>query len=371
MTQDRSERIHSLDGLRGMAALIVLAFHVVDYVEMPQSVLTAWLVSPLGFFVNGPGGVHLFFVLSGFVLAITMGSERGFFGVLRYYVRRLFRIQPPYAVAVLFAWLVATGYPLGGYRTFVLGGTPCFQIPAPLLPSALLLPSVAYGQLPVGWSLYVELLMSAVFPALLFLGRRGHALVPLAIGVALLSPRHPSLFQMRFLFDFALGLAIYLHRDALRRRVEVLSRGAVAAWALVAVLAFQLPFALQRFAKGSAALEQDHAPVTIVSMAIGAGILIVLTLYTEPLRTWLSLPLARFFGRISYSLYLLHLSLLLVAICRVTGQSISWWEGLIVLAIVFVGSVGLADLMWRWVEEPAIRAGRFVSSFLPKRQTPS
>ena len=83
-------------------------------------------------------------------------------------------------VAVLVAWVLSAGYPVvGGLTLWLQSQNPCFHIPGPLVPWALILPSVAFGQLPVGWSLYVELVMSLVFPVLLLLGRRIHALAPI------------------------------------------------------------------------------------------------------------------------------------------------------------------------------------------------
>ena len=84
-----------------------------------------------------------------------------------------------------------------------------------------------------------------------------------------------------------------------------------------------------------------------------------------------SLPWALFFGRISYSLYLLHVPVLLFTICRVTGQRLPWYQGLGVFAVVLAISIGAAELMWRWVEAPSIRAGRWLNERLGrKRSTP-
>ena len=43
------------------AALVVVAYHVLFYVVLPPSLTSAWLMSPFGVFVNGPGAVHLLF----------------------------------------------------------------------------------------------------------------------------------------------------------------------------------------------------------------------------------------------------------------------------------------------------------------------
>src|SRR5262245_20415440 len=94
-----------LDGLRGLAAVVVVAFHTFQHVTLSESARTLWLLTPLGALVNGPGAVHVFFVLSGFVLAGALARDARPARLPRYYVRRWFRIHPPYAAAVLFAWL--------------------------------------------------------------------------------------------------------------------------------------------------------------------------------------------------------------------------------------------------------------------------
>lgn len=358
-------RVHALDGLRGAAALVVVAFHVVDYVALPQVLLSTWLMSPLGVLVNGPGAVHLFFVLSGFVLALTMAGDGGPAGVPRFYVRRLFRIQPPYAFAVLFAWVTSLGFPVvGGLARWMTAGNPCFHIPAHLLPRAMLLPSMAFGQLPVGWSLQVELVMSAAFPILWVLGRRIHAAVPLALGIAVFWLTDPRWRMIGFSFDFALGLALFLERERIARWISHLPRAAMGPWVLTGVMLLQLPYAITFNQKGAAVLEQSHSPAAIVLMSLGAGLLIVAAQHFPLFRGWLERPSARYFGRISYSLYLLHMPVLLFAVCRITGQRLHWATGLVLFGVVLVISIGLAELAWRWIEEPSIRAGRWLNGKL-------
>lgn len=364
----------ALDGLRGAAALVVVAYHVLDYVVLPRWLLSAWLMSPLGVLVNGPGAVHLFFVLSGFVLALSSSTDSSLGAIRRFYVRRLFRIQPAFMFAVLFAWVTSLGFPIvGGLTRWMAAsqaGQPCFHIPIELLPRAMLLPSMAYGQLPVGWSLHVELMMSGVFPIFYQLGRRIHPLIPLAVGIGTLSLADPRLRVFNFAFDFALGLFLFMERDAIGRRLARLPRAAQVAWVFAGVVLLQLPFVLTRAERGVAVLEQGHPTSTIVLMSLGSAMLITGALYFPFFRRPLELPWARYFGRISYSLYLLHMPVLLFIVCRFTGQRLPWPAGIVVFAIVLALSVGLSDLAWKWIEEPAIRAGRWLNQRLgAKRAT--
>ena len=62
-------RIPSLNGLRGIAASMVVITHAVSALAKPPLVSIALQQSPLALLANGGGGVHVFFVLSGFCLA--------------------------------------------------------------------------------------------------------------------------------------------------------------------------------------------------------------------------------------------------------------------------------------------------------------
>ena len=69
-----SQRFQELDGLRGVAALIVVVFHVMSafvpaWVPDQSEAVPWWADSPLAVLYNGTFAVPVFFVLSGFVLA--------------------------------------------------------------------------------------------------------------------------------------------------------------------------------------------------------------------------------------------------------------------------------------------------------------
>jgi peptidoglycan/LPS O-acetylase OafA/YrhL len=105
---DRIGRLPELDGLRGIAILLVLFRHTVrPIIEQHGSLLRvgSWdLATPL---LNGWMGVDLFFVLSGFLITHHLLNRwparfnRTF--MLRYWIKRLLRTFPAYVAAVLIA----------------------------------------------------------------------------------------------------------------------------------------------------------------------------------------------------------------------------------------------------------------------------
>src|SRR5262245_4346370 len=91
-----------LEAARGLAALIVVIFHVFVTLEPKRQVFeTHGLAQAISNFAltalfNGSGAVTFFFVLSGFVLGISLDRFNGvtLAGCTEFVVRRLFRIMP-------------------------------------------------------------------------------------------------------------------------------------------------------------------------------------------------------------------------------------------------------------------------------------
>jgi len=105
-----TERVPELDGLRGVAVLMVLAWHVVGVMVDPAA--GAWEFWVYHALRIGRTGVDLFFVLSGFLITgIVLDRQRPASQfLLSFYLRRSLRILPPYLALVGIFWLlVAAG----------------------------------------------------------------------------------------------------------------------------------------------------------------------------------------------------------------------------------------------------------------------
>ena len=90
-------RIHFLDSTRGLAALMVIIFHVhglifFDLTHIGESRLFNLLTT----LFNGADAVSYFFVLSGFVLSYKYFNADFDESIERYSIRRIFRIMPLY-----------------------------------------------------------------------------------------------------------------------------------------------------------------------------------------------------------------------------------------------------------------------------------
>lgn len=118
-----TERIGALDGVRGIAILLVLAGHVVANFQPLSPEFRYWL----GAFANSNAGVRLFFVLSGYLITWLLLREwtaTGRISIGQFYRRRALRIFPAfYAYLLILAGLTFL-WPTGvNEQTFLAAAT--------------------------------------------------------------------------------------------------------------------------------------------------------------------------------------------------------------------------------------------------------
>ena len=159
-TRRRGREIGALTGLRGVAACWVVEYHVHERAPLLPG-------SPLGTMLrHGYLAVDLFFVLSGFVMALSYeglfagGASRRALGTFA--LRRLARIYPLYAAV--------TGASVLLFLHFALAtGAPCRPLLAMLPYNVPLLQTWGFGDGIVGqsWSVSAEMAAYVLFPFLL------------------------------------------------------------------------------------------------------------------------------------------------------------------------------------------------------------
>lgn len=158
--------IAEVDGLRLIAIALVLLFHIHDYITTKFR-LPARAIGPEDwldrFAAQGHYGVHLFFIISGFVLALPFAGHylagRPAVRLRAYFIRRLTRLEPPYILAML---------ALAAALALTNASRP------PLLPHLLAslgyLHNIVYGEPStinvVAWSLEIEVQFYILAPAL-------------------------------------------------------------------------------------------------------------------------------------------------------------------------------------------------------------
>ncbi|MFF1628874.1 acyltransferase family protein [Streptomyces sp. NPDC058272] len=309
-----------LDGLRGLAALYVVLFHcwLLTFPGFPENSGPAWL----GWLMYGRIAVVFFLVLSGFSLAISParhGWRLG--GVAQFMRRRAWRILPPYwaalALSLTVAWFVVPASHFGPPSNISI------------VVYGLVVQDVFAAPTPNGafWSIGVEAELYLVFPFLLLIRRRLGAVV-LGAGVTLLvvargllaanaSPVEgvnwltPNLAPV--FVAGVVGAGVIVAPERVRRLP----------WHWLAALA-ATPVLTLAVIKGSV-WTVDHyfwvdlAVVPAMTMLLAAvatgrpGFLMWL-LATRPIRG---------LGNVSYSLYLIHLPIIMIVARKIAPEYVS------------------------------------------------
>ncbi|WNW10667.1 acyltransferase [Pseudomonas sp. DTU_2021_1001937_2_SI_NGA_ILE_001] len=355
------ERLFSLQGLRGVAVLGVVLFHMTS-VEAKYSGGDRLLPQWLEFFQLG---VDLFFVISGFVMVIV---SRGRFQdgreAQRFLYNRVSRIYPTYWLyyfITLAVYLVQPGMVNSGHGE------------SNLLASFLLLPSDKVLLVMVAWSLVFELWFYLVFSALLPWQERR-----LPMFLALWAVVLVAFNAMQDWQDYSPVVQIILHPYAL----EFIAGAALAlffyspasarlpdrlVWALLglaALLGVPLIGYLQLF--------EGHGLARMLVVGVVFGTLVLATALLERRGLLSPTPALVAVGDMSYTVYLSHLLVL-----GVIGRVWLWWGGsplslldnflfalLMLAAVLCYGWVG-----YRCFEKPVLdRANAFSKRYFGQRR---
>ncbi len=326
-------RIGALDGVRGIAILLVFVNHALK-------VRLAW------------AGVDLFFVLSGFLITgILLGVKhlrpKAYYG--RFYGRRARRILPPYLLLLLAITPVffGVGWLRFGYMyAFLMNFVTAFAIPH-------------LSSLDVLWSLAVEEQFYLVWPVLvLLLSERALAWAVglLMVAAPLLryvcSPEFSNYAPVYMLTPFRMDLLAAGAGLALvwRKRREWITRFggfgpllSVAALGLLAVFSRRQGFSITA--------NTPFANIWIYEMTLLASTGVVLWALSGRAVQVLEWVPMRTLGRISYSFYLIHTTVLIVLQRYIAGR----W---LVAGLTFGLSLAYSALSWRYFEQPMLYGGK-------------
>ena len=193
-----SGRIPELDGLRAFAVLGVLVWHFTGSM-MPRD--GSWLSSVLmSATVFGRTGVDLFFILSGYLIIGILIDQKDSPNVFRvFYIRRFFRIWPPYLVLVGLYWLVYVM--VGESEGFNTRYGLLTQLAAQVTFTWNILMAITDSGISRGfsvvWSVCIEEWFYIVIPALIVALPR-QRLLPALIAIAAASAFTRALFSLAF-----------------------------------------------------------------------------------------------------------------------------------------------------------------------------
>lgn len=205
--------LEEIDGLRFLAIFYVIVAHVHGFftVKTPyfrEDLSASGLLDFVGSIGrNGQHGVAIFFVISGFILALPFAKQhlKGSTQPIKlkqYYLRRLTRLEPPYILALLILTVV-----------IVIKGLHSFSELLPHLVASLTYThNIIYDSMswitPVAWSLEVEVqfyILAPFLASIFLLKRQLHRILILCAGILFFaSIQETSLF----LNSFALSMSL-------------------------------------------------------------------------------------------------------------------------------------------------------------------
>jgi peptidoglycan/LPS O-acetylase OafA/YrhL len=356
-------RYTELDAIRGIAALTVVFYHfrIMWFFPMEltgRSKLLMYALTPL---TLGHEAVLLFFVISGFVLSVPYLRDKG--GPYPVYlVRRILRIYGPYVFALGLAVGGAALWhePLGGnfWRDLTWSRPLSGRL---VLQHLLFIGNYDWSQYNTAfWSLVLEMRISIVFPLLFMIAnalRTGRALLLacfLSVGASLVTHWRPGLEHTMETVHVG---AIFILGILLAKNVE-----AVSAWYgrlsnLRRLLLVTFSFILYTWGHHVRFVIRNGWGVQTWVITIGAIGYIVIGLNSKVARDVLNSRIPRFLGRTSYSLYLVH-GTVLFALAHVLGGKLS---PLAQLPIYLICTIVLAVVFCIAIEEPFVRLSRRVS----------
>lgn len=359
---EKNNFLPRIESLRGIAALVVVGYHVGGQLSESPAYggLDAFAYRTLVALSNGVGAVVTFFVLSGFVLARSLDGNSD---PIRFFRSRLFRLFP--AAFAVVSLLTALHWRFGIY----VGYEASFD-PIDVILNMLMIRSDING---VMWSMTVECAATPLILLSFWLFRKygERPLWSLVAILLVLSSWGPYVHllggftSLAPLYAFVVGVLLHFRGASIASLIGQ-KRATVAGIAAMAVFCF--------------CGTRTQSALVLLLECLSAATWIVLIVWhpTKNLFKPLDFKLVRFYGRISYSFYLLHhlgisfaFRLFDPLALNASGVPLS-----ITMAFATLGSILLttpaAYLAWRFIEVPAIRLGSILgepSTLRASRQT--
>lgn len=351
-----SHRLTALDGLRGIAILLVMGFHYFYHLESFYYKSTLYpygeTFSDVVIFKYGYMGVELFFIISGFVIAMTLESSRS---LLDFVIRRFVRIWPALIISAIITFFLLnwSDAPFALTRRQFW---PNFLPSLTLTPTSLwsgLFPKVEFVT-GVYWSLVVEIRFYMIAVILFWLFARQNLARNLVIFTVLIYvarallrrwlPGYNGVYDALFIPDympwFAAGAVFYeLYKERLAKRAALIMLAVT--YVLIA-----------RISLNYAPIGRD--PVLASSFAL-LFLILFWFLATKPtsMRIFEVRPLV-WIGECSYSIYLYHYAVGMILISQVS-KTIGLVPQLLLVAAISLLVFAVGRISYATVENPSRR----------------
>jgi len=314
------KRIRTIDCLRGIAAISICYYHFTwgNGHYLPANSI----VKKIG--GDGYLGVEIFFIISGFILPLSLhNSNYSLKNYFTFILKRLTRIDIPYFVTIILCILFA----------YIRTLSPSYKVPAfstdyiRIILHIGYLPSIFHKAWlnPAFWTLALEfqfyLLIALFFPLLIHKKIYLYIFIALSLVASYFSQTDDFLFK--YLPFFCLGITIFKYYRSLMCFREFL-----------ASIVCLFTFILLRF-------DYHYLFASAIPLVI---------FYEDDINNKLLL----FLGKISYSIYLLHIPIGM-RIINLSDSLISNYhlkELIVFINLLFI--IGISFLFYKFVEKPAV-----------------
>ncbi len=361
-------RFYELDSLRGVAALTVV-FHHFFRICSP-SVVHFIDRTPLRLLAAGHQAVILFFLLSGFVLTLPY-KKNGRLNYGPFLLKRVCRIYLPYLGALAFAILCDLHFSgrsrANDYWIHLTWSAPVTT--SLVVQHILFLGSYDWSQFNTAfWSLVYEMRISLVFPFIALAVVRLRAVWVILCAAALSLAFNPLAILFSSILhlssrDAAINSMLTLHYAAffligslLAKHLHAISRWFARLTAFLAGTIALVSLALYGFSNASSIVQRSSIPGDLNDWgtAAGATMLIVFAMNSRPFHSFLTSRTIHHLGQISYSLYLIHGTILFVLIHTLLGRVPMGILLLIYLSVTLL----VTEIFYRLIERPTMLLGR-------------
>ncbi|WP_183561922.1 acyltransferase family protein [Mucilaginibacter sp. SP1R1] len=334
-----------LDGLRGIAAVAVVIFHFMEFAVPDYS---------NNFIAHSYLAVDFFFCLSGFVIAYAYDSKVEKLGAFQFIKLRLIRLHPLVIIGSVLGLLCFIFDPFSNLHTaysagnvFLMFLSSCFLIPYPIVHERYF---NLFHLNPPTWSLFWEYIANLFYVLILYKLR--NRILWFLVAIAAIALCYESYYSgylgvgwggdnfwgggVRIFFSFLAGMLVYRSNWIIRSRLGFVFMG------ILLAIVFLVPFSDKANRITDPVIVIFYLPFLI---ALGAGAHLTNT-YSR---------ICKFFGDISYPLYMIHYPFLWIFLSyvEVKKPGMSQMEIIIPMAVVLL--IGLAFLVMTLLDMPIHR----------------
>lgn len=323
--EKKNGRLQELDALRGLAALAVVLFHYTTrYDELFGHEKQGYLN-----FSYGHLGVNLFFMISGFVIFMTLLRTKS---IGEFAKKRALRLYPAYIVAVIVTFVAVKIYGLEGR------GVSLFEAIFNLTMLQGFIPGVDHVD-GVYWSLAVEMTFYIMAGLAIFFCLRKHVfklvvgwlIISILLQVLIIAFDGSIIAKLLSFYSivsyshlFIAGIMFYLIREKAEVKYYLVLAGC-----LISQFAFN----------------------DLISSVITISFFAVFYFMIHDKMKFLNTRLLTFLGAISYSWYLIHQNLGYIVLDYIEGIGLVHE---VFLVIPLLGSIVLATILTYYVEKPIL-----------------